>query len=216
MPKVGSEILLAAAFGLYCAYAYPKAYTIGTLVVATVAFIMTKSLKAVLGVFVGAIFIRLLGEILQPKVFRTTIPVTVAPVGYSLTEGFQPKDPISIHQRIQSNKGQPPLNPKVREVTGILESPKILDSLQVSEVLPSEQGATTKTLPSLLAGPDAIRTPPEGTAPNSELAAHPTSLLPNGPDATAVIAALATKGTSLFGGQPSAEVAGTKLGPSAV
>jgi hypothetical protein len=213
MSKIGSEFVLAIALGLYCFYAFPTGYSVGTMVVAGVAFIMTKSLKTVVGVYVGAILIRLLNSLLAPKTVSMAVKGVPQPSTYKgLLEGFQAKDPISVHQRIASQKGAAPLSPKVPVITGVLESPHILDSLQVSEVLPPEQGAAMKTVPSSVNGPDSIPTPSEYSSPNKVMNPPPVPLLPNGPDSSAVVTALATKGTSLFGGQPSAEVKATMVG----
>jgi hypothetical protein len=217
MTKMGTELVLLGIVGLYSFYSFSSGYMLGTSIVAIVAFLMTKSLKAVLGTFIGAILLRMLNDLLKPKVVHTMVPATLVPEGYDLKEGFQPKNPISIHQRITSNKGGAPLNPKVDVITGVLESPKILDSLQVSDVLPSEQGASMKTLPSSMKASEPIQTPSESNPPNSsEREPYPNVHLQNGPDSMGVATALATKGTGLFAGQPAADVAGTKLGPSAV
>jgi hypothetical protein len=213
MSKIGSEFVLAIALGLYCFYAFPTAYSVGTMVVAAVAFIMTKSLKAVVGVFIGSILLRLLNGLLAPKTVIMAVKGVPPPSMYNgMMEGFQSKDPISVHQRIASQKGAAPLSPKVPVITGVLESPHILDSLQVSEVLPPEQGAAMKTVPSSVAGPDSIPTPSEYSSPDKVMKPPPVALLPNGPDNSAVVTALATKGTSLFGGHPSSEVKGTTVG----
>ena len=212
MVKVGSELILLVVIGLYSFYTFPTGFMTITLVVAGVAFIITKSLKAVLGVFIGAVGVRLLNNVLQPSTqSNRTILNGVSP-SPTPKEGFQAKDPISIHQRIATNKKT--VAP-VTEITGVLESPAILDSLQLSEIHPKNQGAATRTLPAALKARDTIRTPSEGSViSETSIPTLPNPYLQNGPDNTGILTALVQKGTALFAGHPAAEVPATKLGPA--
>jgi len=206
MAKVGLEAGILVVAVLFALYTFPTNYMTATAVVAVVVFILNKSVMAVLGVFVGAAVLRLF-------ITPSYTPIAHAPLQLTPSEGFvTPKDPISIHQRITSVKTGAPLAP-LSNVTGILESPNILDSLQVSEVVPGEAGAAMRTLPASVKAPEIIATPPELSPQSSEsqvpFKANP--MLQNGEDVDSIITALISKGTSLFAGQPSSEIAGTKM-----
>jgi hypothetical protein len=188
-------------------------------VLALLAYIVSKSVATVTVIFVTAILLRLFT---QPY---STTPLAlpgseVKPSIYTeqQKEGFQPKDPISIHQRITKEKGSGPLKPATNVITGVLESPEILSSLQISAVSPVEQGAAGSVRPASLKAPEIIPTPPELTPSVSSAQTVPISnpVLQNGPDKQGVLTALVTKGTALFMGHPSAEVHGaSKSGPAA-
>jgi len=207
MAKVGLEAGILVLAVLFALYTFPTNYMTATAVVAVVVFVLNKSVMAVLGVFIGAAVLRLFIDV-NPK--RAYVP-KVGSVG---NESFAPapKDPISIHQRITSEKTGAPLAP-LSTVTGVLESPHILNSLQVSEVVPGEMGATMKTLPASVKLPEIIATPPELSPQSSEsqvpFKANP--MLQNGEDTDSILTALVSKGTSLFAGQPSSELASAKM-----
>ena len=138
MTRVGHEIFILAAAVAYGLFTFPRNYMTATSVLAVVAFVMSKSIPTVLAIFIGAAILRL---------FITSSMHSRPPVGSEVQrsiytdqqrEGFQPKDPVTIHQRIVKNKGPGPLNPHVETITGVLESPNILDALQISEVHPVE------------------------------------------------------------------------------
>jgi hypothetical protein len=123
-------------------------------------------------------------------------------------EGFQPKDPISIHQRIAKEKNDVSSKLKVPVITGVLESPEILSSLQISKVGSAEEGGPMETQAASMKAPEIIPTPME-LSPSSSDAKAPLMANPplqNGPDTTGVATALATKGSTLMTGTPSSEV----------
>jgi hypothetical protein len=219
MTKVGNEIFILAAAVLFAGATFPVKYMSVVTVLALVAYIVSKSVVTVTVIFVAAILLRLFTQPYSTK--AVALPDSeVKPSIYTQQqrEGFQPKDPISIHQRISKEKTPAPLNPNTGVVTGVLESPEILSSLQISAVSPVEQGAAGSVRPASLNAPEIIPTPPELTPSVSSAQTVPISnpVLQNGPDKQGVLTALATKGTSLFSGQPSAEVRGaSKSGPSA-
>lgn len=205
MAKVGLEAGILVLAVLFALYTFPTNYMTATAVVAVVVFVLNKSVMAVLGVFIGAAVLRLFIDV-NPKRPAPKLPMP--------NESFAPapKDPISIHQRITSQKTGAPLAP-LSTVTGVLESPHILNSLQVSEVVPGEMGATMKTLPASVKLPEIIATPPELSPQSSEsqvpFKANP--MLQNGEDTDSILTALVSKGTSLFAGQPSSELASAKM-----
>jgi hypothetical protein len=220
MTKVGNEIFILAAAVLFAGTTLPVKYMSFVTVLALVAYILSKSVATVTVIFVTAILLRIFT---QPYSNTKSVGLPdseVKPSRYTeqQREGFQPKDPISIHQRISKEKTPAPLNPNTNVVTGVLESPEILSSLQISAVSPVEQGAAGSVRPASLKAPEIIPTPPELTPSVSSAQTVPISnpVLQNGPDKQGVLTALATKGTSLFSGQPSSEVHGaSKSGPSA-
>jgi len=213
MTKVGNEILLLVPIVAFALYTFPVNYMTATSVLAVFMYVLTKSVNSVIGIFVGAI---LFSMFIKPSLPQGPPGSQVQPSIYTQQqrEGFQAKDPITIHQRITANKVQ---TPAVPTITGVLESPNILDSLQISEVQPAEHGAALKTLPASIKAPEIIPTPPELTPPSTSMKSAPLSnpVLQNGPDNESVLTALISKGTALFKGQPSSEVDAAKTsGPS--
>jgi hypothetical protein len=112
-------------------------------------------------------------------------------------EGFQPRDPISIHQRITANKTAGPLKPKSSGVTGVLESPSILSSYEIRTVAPEERGAAARTMPAAVKENFRIRTVEEGTMPQRDSDTKPIMepFLNNGADEEGEEMALLRKGT---------------------
>lgn len=214
MAKVGNEIFLLVAIVAYGLYTFPVNYMTATSVFAVIMYVLTKSVNAVIGLFLGAVVLRLF---LKPSLPQGPPGSQVQPSIYTAQqrEGFQPKDPITIHQRIVKNKEH---TKAVPTITGVLESPNILDSLQISEVQPAEHGAASKTLPANVKAPEIIPTPPELTPPSTSMKAAPLSnpVLQNGPDDEGVLTALVSKGTALFKGHPSSEVVAAKTSGPAV
>lgn len=164
------------------------------------------------------IALRFLTNALKPSVsgFQNTQPKKKAEGEQA--EGFQARDPVSIHQRIVGVKKDLPLKPKLSQVTGVLESPEILDSMQISQI-ESDEGASSVTLPASLKGNVSIRTPPEGSvarnaSPDHALRGNP--FLQNGEDDTAVSTALSKRGSELLMTQGAGDVNGTSVGPSSV
>ena len=102
MTKVSTEQILLGIFVVYGLFTFPLNFFLATVVVSLVAYLMTKSFTAVLGIFVAAAFIRVLNYTLAP----TTVSSPV--------EAFQVKDPMSIHQRVKTNTGPQPLSPGSR------------------------------------------------------------------------------------------------------
>jgi hypothetical protein len=215
MARVGLESAILALAVVYGLYTFPTEYMIATMVLAIVVFTLSKSVISVLGVVIGAILLRLFMKYSDPDVRRLADSYSNPSMYTVKPEGFQPKDPISVHQRIASNKGEAPLNPKAG-ITGVLESPNILNALQLSEVVPSERGSSRMTLPASVKLPEIIATPAELAPSMSEsqvpMVANP--MLQNGPDNDSISTALVSKGTSLITGHPSSEMGGVSLGPS--
>lgn len=215
MARVGIESAVLAVALIFALYTFPTKYMIATTTLAIVVFLLTKSFTPVLGVVVGAILLRVFIDYYNPDI-RAKADASTTPSMYTVnTEGFQPKDPISVHQRIASNKGEAPLKP-TSNITGVLESPNILNALQLSEVVPSENGSSRMTLPASVKAPEIIATPAELTPQMSEsqvpMIANP--MLQNGPDTDSISTALVPKGTALIPGNPSSQIESLSMGPS--
>jgi hypothetical protein len=211
-----TEIVILAAAVVYGLLTFPTTYMTATSVGALLVYLATKSVSTVAIVFIGAALLRLF---IVPRAINPALPgseMKDSVYTKQQREGFQAKDPISIHKRIEKNKAPAPLNPKTATITGVLESPEILDSLQISPVLPAEQGGAMHSRHAALKAPEIIPTPPELTPTSTSVEHAPVSnpVLQNGPDNEGIFTALIAKGTALFKGQPSTNVKGASSGPS--
>ena len=218
MTKVGNEIFILAAAVLFVGMTFPVKYMTVLTVLAVIVYLTSKSVVAVIGIFVVAALLYHFTEYSPRSVALPGSQVKPSMYTEQQREGFQPKDPISIHQRISKEKGTGPLKPPTNVITGVLESPEILSALQISAVNPVEQGAAGSVRPASLNAPEIIPTPPELTPAVSSAQTVPVAnpVLQNGQDKESLLTALVTKGTALFNGQPSAQVHGaSKSGPSA-
>ena len=134
--KTDVDLILAGFGALYIVLTFPQGLLILTAVVAVAVYLYTKSMRNVVGTFALMILLNFLTSALTPKVIKVASLTNTVPEGFQVKapEGFQVKDPVSIHQRIKEAKKGAPLNPKVSQISGVLESPEILDSLQISEI----------------------------------------------------------------------------------
>ena len=210
-----TEIVILVAAVVYGLVTFPTTYMTATSVAGLLAYLVTKSVSTVAIIFIGAALLRLF---IVPRAINPALPgseMKASVYTQQQREGFQAKDPISIHQRIEKNKAGAPLNPKAT-ITGVLESPEILDSLQISPVLPVEQGGAMHSSHATLKAKEIIPTPPELTPTSTSVEHAPLSnpVLQNGPDNEGILTALIAKGTALFKGQPSTNVKGASSGPS--
>lgn len=166
--KVKMELVLSTILALYAVVVFPSGYLLLTAIVAVAAYAFTKSYFGVLGVLIVMVLLNLLKGTLLPTIESSKYGAIGGPQGGGVVgvEGFQPKDPVSIHQRLAADKKGGPLQPKVDKVQGVLEAPSILSSLQISQIDPFENGASTETLPATVGIMENIRTPAEGFVPN--------------------------------------------------
>jgi len=213
--KVKMEIILSFLAALFAMYSFPTGYLALTAVLTIVAFCVTESHDAVLGTLVVMIFLRVITTVLEPTSSKPSYGAIGGPVGgpvVGVVEGFQPRDPVSIHQRLAEDKQ---VAPKVDKIFGVLESPNILNSLQISGIPDGEQGASSKTMPAVPGAYETIRTPAEGIVPNifsQDITPRGNPYLNNGPDNLAIDTALVKSGTKLQGG---ADIAGVSVGGGA-
>ena len=194
---------LLGVTSLYVLFFCPIGYTLLTVSFAVMAFVVTGDMKAALGAVVLMIFLRWFGNVMKPQ------PKIV--VKATTQEGFQAKDPITIHQRIAAQKKDVP---KVRDVTGVLESPEILDSMHIAPLKAEEEGFANMTMPALANSNTPINTPDESSMPakpSPDTTPMSNPYLQNGPDAEAVNTAMTPKGNSFA---PVTTTSGMNVGPA--
>lgn len=176
---------------LYALVTKPLATTLATVGISVLLYAITRSELIVLGFVIASLFIRDLN--------RLFIPRAAEPVGI---EAFQVRDAPSVHTRLEGVKNGAPLRPKVATITGVLESPHILDNtpLQAMESLAAE-GVPGASIPASAKARVLIYPPAEGfvDAPNMSQDKNPMEnpYLQNGEDGEAVNASLIGKGTDM-------------------
>jgi hypothetical protein len=208
-PKEISPVaLLLLAALLYIFYTEPSEKALLVAIAAVAAWVTLKSCNA--GFAVIAAFYIL-------KLYNAAADVSAAPAEQALKRGpvaplsGYPKDPASVQARIEAVKGGAPLQPKVETITGVLESPTILDAapLQPLDKLASE-ALPGATIPASAKARVAIYAPPEDTVAkdaSSEKAPLANPYLQAGPDDEGTLTALIPKGTDL----PSIENIGSQI-----
>jgi hypothetical protein len=217
MTKVKIELVLSTILALYTVVVFPSGYLLLTAIISVAAYAFTKSYFSVLGVLIVMIVLNLLKGVLLPTIESNKYGAISGPTGGSIVgvEGFQPKDPVSIHQRLAADKKGAPLEPKIKMVQGVLEAPSILNSLQISQIEAFENGASGKTLPATVGINEKIRTPAENfipQVPSPDLGApRGNPFLQNGGDNDGVTRAL--EKTLLTNKMHEEE--GVKVGPGA-
>lgn len=188
----------------YTVYNQPFATAFTTLGVASILYGLTRSPLIVLGwIVVGA----LLGG------YNRLFARRPEPVGVS--EAFQAKDPVSVHTRLAQVKNEAPLAPKVpiANVTGVLESPSILDNtpLMAMDRL-AQEGVPGASIPSSAKARVLIYPPAEESVPapteSRESPLRDAPYLQAGPDREGEGVAMIPKGAGL----PAPDVEGSEMG----
>ncbi len=178
---------------------------------AAIVFAMTNSYLYVALIFAAGLVIK---ACQAPRFVG--IPATGYPAGAPL-EPFQVKDPVSVQKRLEEVRTAAPLQPKVATVTGVLESPSILDNvpLQPMQELASE-AVPGASIPASAKARVLIYPPAEGfvPAPNGSQERGPKEnpYLQNGPDHEGGATALLEKGTDMAVEQPAADLAAAQAG----
>lgn len=161
--KVKTEVIVATLMAVYAVIVFPPGHLLLSAILSMMAYLFTESAYSIIAVLVIMILLRILKVGLVPTIESTGYGAVGGPTGPVVgVEGFQPRDPISIHQRLASSK-------RIQtggEVQGVLEAPEILNSLQVSKIDSTEQGQSSRTLPAVVGSSQPIRTPAEGFVPN--------------------------------------------------
>jgi hypothetical protein len=182
-------ILLVA---IYVFVSQSFATTVATAGISVLLYAVTKSEGIVLAFMIASLFVRDLN--------RLFIPRAPSPVGY---EGFQARDPVNVHTRIESVK-QPA--PKVETITGVLESPNILDNTPLM-AMDGTHGVPGASIPASAKGRPTINPIAESfvPAPNASVESNPMEnpILQNGVDTEAVTTSLFNKGTDMAAGDSS-------------
>ncbi len=130
-------------------------------------------------------------------------------------EGFQARDAVSIHERIAAAKQ---VQGKVQNITGVLESPSILDNVPLKPMQELTYDATPgASIPASAKARVIINPPAEGFVPapkaSEERLLKRNPYLQNGEDDQGVEAALISKGTDMTEPEiPSNELPATMAG----
>ena len=188
--------------------------------VAIVLYGFTKSMAVVVVTLLTPFLLKLFNVAMGTTPAPTKVVVTVTPAGAASVvgapvEGFQARDPVSIHQRLEQVKQ---VAPKKREPTGVLDSPGILDnSPLVMEGMQDMEGEPGVSTPASTKSRNMIYPPSEDSIPSSgqsrTMPPMPNPYLQNGPDSTGVSVALTPNGTKLPPmDTPAGEMAGTETG----
>ena len=179
-------IVLAAAYSLYTVSLNVALMGIGA---GAILYAVTKSKYIFLGVLLIVIVMK-----------NFTRAVTAATAPAEAVEGFQARDPVSVHTRIETAKGKAPLAPKVENITGVLESAHILDNTPL-KAMPTD-GLPGASIPASAKARVLIYPPSEETmpAPKESVRLDPKTnpYLHTGQDRLAEEASLAEKGTDLY------------------
>jgi len=185
--------MLSAAIlfvGIYIIAVQPFATTLATAGIGIIIYTLTKSQEIVLGFMIASIFIRGLNRI---------VSLRSDPVG---VEAFQDRSAESIHTRLKTVENKHPLAPKVEAITGVLESPHILDNtpLQAIDSL-AREGVPGASIPASSNAHVRIHPPAEGfvDVPNGSVYNNPKAnpVLQNGDDDEALNTSLVGKGTDM-------------------
>lgn len=201
-------VFLLAAF---TGFTQPFGVFLTLLGAAAIVFAMTNSYFYVAAIFTVGLIVKMC----QVPRFEG-VPATGYPAG-SPIEPFQVKDAASVQQRLEGVHTKAPLQPKVANVTGVLESPSILDNvpLQPMQELASE-ALPGASIPASAKARVLIYPPAEGFVPapkeSEERGPKENPYLQNGPDQEGVDVSLLEKGTDGVVEQPAANLAAAQAG----
>ena len=200
----GLIVLLA----VYAIYALPLGTALLSIGGAAIVFALTKSKMFAAGVIViGIMSNSLNGPTVRPTAVAVSVPLPVAPTApvpvAAPVEGFQARDPVSVHTRLETVKIPAPLAPKVQNITGVLESANILDNspLMAMDSL-AHEGVPGASIPASAKARVLIYPPPEDSVPVSKesimngMMSNP--YLQTGQDRMAEEVARAEKGTDIY------------------
>ena len=181
--------------GIYIVVAQPFATTLATVGISVLLFAVTKSEAIVLAFMLASLFVRHINRLFIPS----------EPVGI---EAFQARDPVNVHTRIEAVANKPP--PPVQNITGVLESPHILDNTPLM-AMDGADGVPGASIPASSNARALIHPVAEGfqNAPNASVDANPIAnpVLQYGEDDEAVDTAMLDQGTDIVGGVPSSNMA---------
>jgi hypothetical protein len=201
--------LVILALFLYAFFTCPFSNVLVMAGAGLVTYGLTRSLELTV---VALVLVMLAQRTMRPSSFGSV----QSPMAGS--EGFQPKDPLSVHTRIETVRGDGPLKPKVANVTGVLESPSILDNspLMAMDEL-AKQALPGSSIPASAKARVLIYPPAEGFASPAngslERPVKQNPFLQDGADIESEVTALLPKGTDMPGPPvASSEMAGAMIG----
>ena len=185
-------IVLAVAYSLYTVPLNTALMGIGA---GAILYAVTKSKYIFLGVLLIMIVLKNFTRVVTAATAPTT--VTFAAADSVAVEGFQARDPVNVHTRIESVKVKAP---KVENITGVLESAHILDNTPL-QGMPGD-GLPRASIPASAKARVLIYPPSEETmpAPKESVRIDPKTnpYLHTGQDRLAEEVSLAQKGTDLY------------------
>jgi hypothetical protein len=176
--------------GLYILYVQPFKVAFFSLLLAAVVLALTNSFEYTAALLAFSAALGGFNQFMDPTPF--------APVGI---EGFQAKDAVSVQTRLEDVRQAAPLAPKIDAVTGVLESPSILDNVPLNPAQPlTSDAAPGKSIPASAKARVLIYPVPEGFVANQGVQDKPVMenpYLQNGPDAEGVETAMIGDGTEM-------------------
>lgn len=107
--------------GLYVFTVQTLPTALATVGLSLALYAFTRSEGIVLAFMLATLFVKQYNNL-----FKAPEPVGV--------EAFQARDPVSIHTRLKEVRTTVPLAPKIQAVTGVLESPSILDNMPLQAI----------------------------------------------------------------------------------
>lgn len=176
--------------GLYILYVQPFKVAFFSLLLAAIVLSLTNSFEYTLAVLAFSALIGGFNQLIEGGRLQVTG-----------VEGFQAKDAVTVQTRLEEVKQAAPLAPKVESVTGVLESPHIMDNvpLRPMQELTSE-AVPGKSIPASAKARVLIYPVPEGFVANPGIQDMPpiaNPVLQNGPDSEGVETAMIGDGTEM-------------------
>lgn len=190
----GQKNLVRAATGVvavYSLYTLPFKAALTSIVAALVAYAFVRSEEVALVILTIGLFMRGFN-----RLFESPAPLAAGPAP---VEGFQARDPESMAKQIEAVRVKAP---QVAAVTGVLESPDILDNvtLQPMQQLMSD-AQPGASIPASAKARVLIYPPAESFVDaNGQSKDKPPKEQPylqNGPDDDSIAAALISRGTDM-------------------
>ena len=205
---------LIVLLGAYSLYAMSMGNALLSIGVAAIVFAITKSKAFTVAVLVVEIIFYMKSHVTHaplpaPVPARAPVPLPVSssgPVPMPMTmEGFQARDPASVHTRLENVKVAVPT---VQNITGVLESPNILDNSPLMGIESiAHEGVPGASIPASAKARVLIYPPPEHSMPPHKesmmngMISNP--YLQTGQDRMAEEVAHAEKGTDIYAGDGS-------------
>lgn len=181
--------------GLYILYVQPFKVGFFSLLLAAAVLALTNSFEYTAALLAFSAVLGGFNQFMDPVSFAPGV------------EGFQAKDAVTVQTRLEEVRQAAPLAPKIDAVTGVLESPSILDNVPLNPAQPlTSDAAPGKSIPASAKARVLIYPVPEGFVPNQGIQDKPVMenpYLQGGPDTDGVETAMISDGTEM----PPSEVA---------